>query len=445
MSPSESLSRRIFAAAVLAALSACASTISTNTAPDELVLYAGRPQASLQVQLADAERQQDFTGSPVSVPKPPKPMVPDSEVGARPSAKDGASDALTLHWKNAWLASLRLVAVKPMDLRPYLPDGTVELDLDAVDMARSGLTFAMGCGTDCGRKLRYVMPSRALQGKGWQHLSFPLRCFERDGNDFSAVTQPFVVDSSGSGELAVANVKVVRHGKPNASCVDYRSESTSPTPLAEVWSLDWWMPRHEQKVQQVRQLVAAGRSPKLVFIGDSITHGWENAGQQVWERHFAKYDAVDLGFSGDRTENVLWRLQHGELDGIKPKAVVMMIGTNNTGDRQEDPRTTAAGIKRLLDEIRARLPESKILLLAIFPRDEQPTSRLRQLNDRVNGLISGYADGRQVVFLNINESLANPDGTLSRDVMPDLLHLSDKGYGLWAKSIEPTLQRLLTP
>ncbi|HEY2978901.1 MAG TPA: GDSL-type esterase/lipase family protein, partial [Burkholderiaceae bacterium] len=136
--------------------------------------------------------------------------------------------------------------------------------------------------------------------------------------------------------------------------------------------------------------------------------------------------------------------QHGELDGIKPKAVVMMIGTNNTGDRQEDPRTTAAGIKRLLDEIRGRLPDTKILMLAVFPRDEQPTSRLRQLNDRVNGLISGYADGRQVFFLNINESLANPDGTLSRDVMPDLLHLSEKGYGLWAKSIEPTLQKLLT-
>jgi beta-glucosidase len=436
--------RRTLSAAALAALSACASTTSVNTAADELMLYAGRPLASLRVQVADVESQQDFTGSAVSVPRKAKPMVPDSEVDARPSTKDGANDALTLHWKSAWSASLRLVAAQAMDLRPYLPDGTLEFDLDAVDMAHSGLTFAMGCGADCGHKLRYVMPSRALQGKGWQHLSFPLRCFERDGNDFSAVTQPFAVDSSGSGEVAVANVKIVRHGKPNASCVDYRSESVTATPLAEVWSLDWWMPRHEQKLQQVRQLVAAGRGPKLVFIGDSITHGWEDGGKRVWEQHFAKYDAVDLGFSGDRTENVLWRLQHGELDGIKPKAVVMMIGTNNTGDRQEDPRTTAAGIKRLVDEIRGRLPDTKILMLAVFPRDEQPTSRLRQLNDRVNGLISGYADGRQVFFLNINESLANPDGTLSRDVMPDLLHLSEKGYGLWAKSIEPTLQKLLT-
>jgi beta-glucosidase len=414
------------------------------TEQGDLFLHAGRLLPSLKVHAAGyIGPGKVLEGDSVSV-APVNPDVPDSHVIVRVSGKNAKRDALTMQWKDAWHASLRLVADKPLDLRSYLPEGTVEFDVNVVDMARAGLTFAMGCGPDCGRTVNQVLASRALQGRGWQHLAFPLRCFERDGNDFSAVTQPFVVDSSGSGEVAIANVKIMRRGTPNASCVDYRVESVTPTPLDEVWSLDWWMPRHEQKLEQVRELVAAGRGPQLVFLGDSITQGWEGEGKRAWEQHFAKYGAIGLGFSGDRTENALWRLQHGELDGMAPKVVVLMIGTNNTGHRQEDPRTTAAGIKRLIDEIRHRQPQAKVVLLAVFPRDEQPGSRLRQINDRVNGLISAFADGRQVFFLNINDTFTHPDGTLSPEIMPDLLHLSEKAYGLWAQAIDPTLRNLLS-
>ena len=138
----------------------------------------------------------------------------------------------------------------------------------------------------------------------------------RDGNDFSRITQPFVVDSSGTGEVAVANVKLVRRGKPNASCPDYRTESVTPAPQNANWAADWWMPRHEKKLEELRKLKAAGLNPDLVFIGDSITHGWEDGGAAVWEQHYAKYHALDLGFAGDRTEHVLWRLQHGEVDAL---------------------------------------------------------------------------------------------------------------------------------
>ena len=432
-------------ALLLAALAAFSLPVHAKDEPRELRLHVGRTMPSLHVTVADFEGpEQVLKGDAVTVPKPEKPQVPDSVVGAHVGGKAGRRDALTLQWKGAWFASLRLVAAKPMDLRPYLPDGTVEFDLNVVDMAKAGLSFAMGCGKDCGRKLPYVLPSRALQGKGWQHLSFSLQCFARDGNDFSAVTQPFVVDSSGTGEVAVANVKIVRKGQPNASCPDYRTESVTPTPLNQVWALEWWMQRHEKKLEEARQLQAAGLKPDLVFIGDSITQGWENGGKPVWAQRYAKHNALNLGFGGDHTENVLWRLQNGELDGIAPKVAVMMIGTNNTGDRQEDPRTTAAGVKRLLEEIRSRLPGTKVLLLAVFPRGEKPGDPLRRLNDRLNGLISAYADGRNVFFLNINETLTNPDGTLSRDVMPDLLHLSEKGYALWAAGMEPTLQQLLS-
>jgi beta-glucosidase len=213
--------------------------------------------------------------------------------------------------------------------------------------------------------------------------------------------------------------------------------------LNESWSIDWWKPRHEQKLEEKRQLIAAGTPPEIVFIGDSITQGWEKEGRSVWERHFAQLHGLVLGFGGDRTENALWRLQHGEIDGIAPKAVVLMIGTNNTGHRAEVPETTAAGIKRLLDEIRQRLPEAQVLLLAIFPRGEKPDDGQRQLNQTINKLIAGYADGRRVHFLDIGAALLQPDGTLSKDVMPDLLHPNEKGYEIWQRAMAPTLQQLL--
>ena len=401
----------------LASCGALADCAAITASPDAtLVLYDGRPQAALQMQV-------------------------DEFVLANPASTD---KALTLRFKDVWNASLRLVAAQPLDLRPYRANGTLELDLHAVDLAKGGLTFAMGCGPDCERRLPWVLPSRALQGRGWQHLSFPLQCFVRDGSDFGRITQPFVLQSRGSGEVAIANVRIVPNGQPQpVACPDYRTESVTPIPLTEVNALEWWMPRHRQKLAELQQLKAAGRSPQLVFIGDSITHGWEDIGLPVWKRHFARYDALELGFSGDRTENVLWRLQQGEVDGLAPKVAVLMIGTNNTGERQEDPATTAAGIKRLVDELRTRLPETRILLLAIFPRDERPDGRLRGINERVNALISRCDDGRHVHFLDINAALMNADGTISTDVMPDLLHLSEKGYALWAQAMEPTLQKLL--
>ena len=151
-----------------------------------------------------------------------------------------------------------------------------------------------------------------------------------------------------------------------------------------------------------------------------------------------------LGFGGDRTENVLWRLMHGEVDGIAPKVAVLMVGTNNTGHRQEDPATTAAGIKRDVEELRRRLPETKILLLAIFPRGEKADDPLRLINQKVNAIIAGLADNQHVYFLDIGKAFLTADGMLSTDIMPDLLHPNEKGYEIWARAIAPQLNRLLS-
>ncbi len=422
---------------ILSLMSACAGSAS---AADTLRLVPG---AAWHVELGDFDSHLPLAGDSVVLPKVDKPHGEDNHVEAHVSGKHAKRDALTMKWSDAWYASLRFDAAQPVDLRPFLADGAVAFDLDAVDMAKAGLTFVVGCGADCGRKLPYVVPSRALAGKGWQRLVIPMRCFAHDGDDFSAVTRAFTLDSSGTGEAAIANLRFVRHAKGNVACPDYRTQSVSPTPLEQVWSMDWWIPRHEQKLAEIAALRAAGVQPDVVFIGDSITHNWEKDGQAVWAANYARYHALDLGFGGDHTENVLWRLQHGELDGYRARVVVMMIGTNNTGDRMEDPATTAAGVRRLVDEVRRRQPGAKILLLAVFPRDEKPDSPLRRINDRLNQAIATFADDRDVFFLDIDAALANPDGTLSRDVMPDLLHPNDKGYAIWAGQMNPTLQRLL--
>ena len=430
---------KIMKQSALAAFAALAwLTYPGVAAAAQLDVYAGHAPAGWHVTLADFETQTVLDGASATVPKPDQPKVPESQVSAHRSAKAAAADALTLQFKDAWYASLRIEGGKPLDLRPYTAHGVLAFDVKVQDLAHGGLSFKLNCGKDCERKVPYLLPARALAGKGWQHLVFALSCFMREGDDFSAVTQPFALDASGSGKVAVANVRFQSTGKPNAACPDYRTISVTPDTLNESWSVDWWLPRHQAK------LAEAGREQaQLVFIGDSITQGWEKAGAAVWQHYYQPRGALDLGFGGDHTENVLWRLQHGEVDGLHPEVAVLMLGTNNSGDRQEDPVTTAAGIKRNLDELRRRLPDAKILLLAIFPRDEKPDGRSRQINARVNAIISGYADNRHIYYLDINQVFLTPDGTLSRDIMPDLLHPNEQGYELWARAMEPQLQQLL--
>ncbi|HEX8788216.1 MAG TPA: GDSL-type esterase/lipase family protein, partial [Telluria sp.] len=174
------------------------------------------------------------------------------------------------------------------------------------------------------------------------------------------------------------------------------------------------------------------------------TQNWETGpGQAVWTQRYAAWHPLNLGFSGDRTENLLWRLQHGEVDGIAPRVAVLLIGTNNTGTREEDPATTYAGIRSVVDELRRRLPHTKILLLAIFPRGAGPGDDARRLNQRVNAMLPGLADGRQVVFLDIGQAFLAPDGTLSKEIMPDLLHPNARGHGIWADAMAPTLDDLM--
>jgi len=204
-----------------------------------------------------------------------------------------------------------------------------------------------------------------------------------------------------------------------------------------------WVRRHDGFVQEAQK-----GGIDILFMGDSITDGWRGHGLNVWNKYYAPRHAANFGIGGDRTQHVLWRIEHGELDGIHPKAVVLMIGTNNTGreDNHKTPRNTvpevAEGVEVVVNDIRARLPDSKILLLAIFPRGTLADPQRAQVA-LINTLIAKLDDAKMVKFLDIGPKFLDFDGTLPRSIMPDLLHPNAKGYQIWADAMEPTLDELL--
>lgn len=197
-----------------------------------------------------------------------------------------------------------------------------------------------------------------------------------------------------------------------------------------------WMNRHESMNARVAQ-----GNVDVVFIGDSITQGWEGAGKEVWKEFYGERNAVNLGIGGDRTQHVLWRLENGNLKGIEPKLAVVMIGTNNANSNK--PEEIADGVERIVELLKAKTPKTKILLLAIFPRGATADDRLRQVNQKTNEIISKLGNDDQVQFLDIGPQFLAADGTLSQEIMPDRLHLSEKGYRIWAESIEPKVKELL--
>lgn len=197
---------------------------------------------------------------------------------------------------------------------------------------------------------------------------------------------------------------------------------------------------HEKFVKIAKEGMA-----QLVFLGDSITAGWAGNGKEVWAKAFAGYTPANFGIGGDRTQHVLWRVQNGELEApLKPKAVVLMIGTNNVGG--DSPEGIAKGVTTIVETIRAKQPQAKILLLAVFPRGDKPTGKLGAANDKikqVNAIISKLNDDKNIFFLDIGSKFPQPEGALTKEIMPDFLHLSPAGYQIWADAIGPKLAELM--
>jgi len=203
-------------------------------------------------------------------------------------------------------------------------------------------------------------------------------------------------------------------------------------------SEDWWEQRFAQKTRETQQ----AKDCQLVFIGDSITQAWEDEGKALWQQHFAAYQPLNLGFSGDRTEHVLWRLKNGRVNPLKPKVAVLLIGTNNTGHAMRPAEETAGGIQAVLADLRSRWPDTKVVMLSILPRGADANNPMRMLNADINRRIAGFADGKDVHLLDLTDAFLNDDGTLPKELMPDLLHLSPAGYQLWVDALLPKLKEL---
>lgn len=197
-----------------------------------------------------------------------------------------------------------------------------------------------------------------------------------------------------------------------------------------------FMASHEKFVS-----IAQAGTAELVFLGDSITAGW-GRNNEIWDKAFGKYKPANFGIGGDRTQHVLWRITNGELDGIHPKAVVLMIGTNNAG--ADSAEGIAKGITKIVETIRTKQPQAKILLLAVFPRGEKAEANAsREKLKQVNETIAKLDDGQHIHYLDIGNKFLQPDGSLSKDIMPDFLHLSATGYQIWADAIGPKLAELM--
>ncbi len=185
----------------------------------------------------------------------------------------------------------------------------------------------------------------------------------------------------------------------------------------------------------------------IAFIGDSITQGWEGNGKTVWTNFYGNRKCLNFGVGGDRTEHVLWRFENGQLDGIKPKATVLMIGTNNSNKKKDGTEDYSEaeileGVQAIVKQIRTRLPETKLLVVGIFPRAKTFTTQRGKIL-QINQALAKVADGQMIHYIDFGSQLIEADGSLSKEIMPDALHLSEKGYTIWAEAMESKLKELL--
>ncbi len=197
-----------------------------------------------------------------------------------------------------------------------------------------------------------------------------------------------------------------------------------------------WTARH-----QSFNAIAAKGDVDLVFLGDSITHGWEREGAAMWKIYYGQRKAANFGIDGDQTQHVLWRIDNGNFAGITPKLIVIMLGTNNAGHNTPGEVAEAMGI--IVKRLREKLPGTKLLLLGIFPRGFTADDALRAANAKANAEFSKLADGKFVHYLDIGQEFLEKDGTISPEIMPDGVHPTARGYELWAQAIEAKVAELL--
>ena len=266
------------------------------------------------------------------------------------------------------------------------------------------------------------------------------------GTNWSAGAQPLKlqIDSLGTtsvDEKANAAAKIAAAGDP----------SSNPAPKGKPEEAGWgfypnfpqaWMNTHNGFLNRTKE----GRAKKdinVVFLGDSITQGWGGDGKDIWEKNYAPLGAVNYGIGGDTTRQVLWRIQNGEIEGISPKLVVLKIGTNNLyGDNNSgSDEEIAQGIAKVVQTLRSKLPQTRVLLLGVLPRQNDWFSGRAK---NINAIIAKLDDGKNARFLDMSAKYQTDLGKVVPDLYTgDQLHLAKPGYQLWADTMKPLFDQMM--
>lgn len=228
-----------------------------------------------------------------------------------------------------------------------------------------------------------------------------------------------------------------------ASAFSFASENltpsgTNPTPRTKEFSwmsVDAWNKMYAEDIA-----VADQGGVDLLFVGDSITAGWN---WDIWQKNFSQYHPANFGIGGDHTGNLLWRLKYGHAEKLKPKAVVLLIGVNNFGHLNETPKQVAEGITATVKLLRKIYPNAKILVNGVFPFEEQATSPKRTMVKETNTLVAKLNDNKHIFVKDYGSLFLQPDGSISKDVMGDFLHPTAKGYQIWVDAMLPDIQKLM--
>lgn len=204
----------------------------------------------------------------------------------------------------------------------------------------------------------------------------------------------------------------------------------------------WWANRFLSRHMEIEKF--KGKSVDVVLLGDSIMHFWEWKQPESWKRFAANRTVLNLGYGGDRTQHVLWRIAHGELDGYDARHVVLMIGTNNNSFKDSKPENVAGAIELIVSKIREKQPKAKIILHPIFPRGNSAQSvrhvDARARNDRTNALLKQFADrDGKIIWIDFNDRLVDASGWVPKTIMRDEIHPTAAGYDIWMEALAPVI------
>lgn len=353
---------------------------------------------------------------------------------------EGIKAVITEYQKRCPEAAILLQGIFPQREQPTDPR---RLKIKAVNQ----LISAFGDGKkviylDLGDK--FLQPDGTMTKEILSDYSFP-RPSAKAYHIWASAIQP-VIDQffppAGTG-AASASAPAVTPSAPPTSAPVVRGTVTWPVAIPPGGNSAIIPTPPMERLNRFQQAMDDARKMKsvdFIFDGDSITAGWKGGGGAIWNRHYAKLNAFDFGVSGDSTQGVLWRLENGQVDGLHPKLICLLIGTNNMGANTAEQ--IAGGIKADVEAYRKHCPDATILLQGIFPRGDKPNTPIRAKVKEVNKLISTLADGKKVIFLDFGDRLLNPDGTFGPPITNDFLHPGAPGYQIWADAIQPVIEQV---